>query len=191
MLRFIYIMKISNLILLLFFAYGSTAQDFKHVYVTRQLPEHSFGDTLFVQVLNPDNLDSLIQTSPELLTFFYKPYCRGLIEEKFGGLSPMDSVMRYCLKNKIPFAFIAVDLEGLNEIPQNYINKYQLRGIPCYVIDRSFATRIYDRLIIQSNKKNKKSCHYYRNGKIIQSYYSFNFELKKFIADRDETLRLK
>lgn len=184
-------MKISNLILLLFFAYGSTAQDFKHVYVTRQLPELSFGDTLFVQVLNPDNLDSLIQTSPELLTFFYKPYCRGLIEEKYGGLSPMDSVMRYCLKNKIPFAFIAVDLEGLNDIPQNYINKYQLRGISCYVIDRSFATRIYDRLIIQSNKKNKKSCHYYRNGKIIQSYYSFNFELKKFIADRDETLRLK
>ncbi len=178
-------MKNLLILLVVFFPVCSYSQHYKTVKIVSGSNLSSSNDTLFVQLLTPDGLDSLIRNQQELLTYFYKPYCRGITEEKYNGLSPMDTVMRYCLQSNIPFAFIAVDNQDIERIHENFINKYQLKGISCYLIDRSFETKLFDRVIMRSSKKNKRTCHYYRKGELLKSSYSYNFNLANFIEFRN------
>jgi hypothetical protein len=161
------------------------SQNYKTVKVVSSPNYNQSDDTLYVRLLNPEGLDSVIKNEQELLTYFYKPYCRGITDEKYNGLSPMDTVIRYCLRTKIPFAFIAVDDLDIERIHENFINKYQLKGVLCYLIDRSFGTNKFDRVIMRSGKKNKRTCHYYRKGHLYRSSYSYNFNLTEFIEFRN------
>lgn len=178
-------MKRIILSLLAIFPLCCYSQQYNTVKIVTGSSLSSSNDTLFVHLLTPDGLDSLITNQQELLTYFYKPYCKGLTEEKYNGLSPMDTVMRYCLRSNIPFAFIAVDNQGIEQIHENFMNRYQLKGVSCYLIDRSFETKRFDRVIMRSAKKNKRTCHYYRKGELLKSSYSYNFDLTNFIEFRN------
>lgn len=178
-------MKNMRFLLLCFLPMLTYSQNYKTVRVVSSSTYAESDDTLYVRLLNPEGLDSLIKNEQELLTYFYKPYCRGITEEKYNGLSPMDTVIRYCLRTKIPFAFIAVDNQDIERIHENFINKYQLKGVLCYLIDRSFGTNKFDRVIMRTGRKNKRTCHYYRKGYLYKSSYSYNFNLNAFIEFRN------
>lgn len=160
--------------MLICIAIQASSQDYKTVAIKPFGFSNISFDSLYIQKIEPSDLDSILNVSSKTLCWLYKPYCRGLKTE---GFENMSYNIRYCDSLSLNVIMGAVSTQDLKVIHENFFNKYGIGMPKSYVINEDINRSAYDAIFKRHGQKPKKTCYFLNNGKI--KFQSYSYELTK------------